>query len=251
MTPDMFEPGLNGIMERTTNLDQGSFLPPVKRKKTVKELLMLKHQKWNWSQEGNDMEYQLRCVNPETFGRDCSPCVLSPGDSPSLFPPAYPQSVHTRQHTQYPAFQEQVAPTAEAGMSLFHWQIQVEAQRVGEVSPEVLNMQDPDGDTCLHIAVAQGRRALAYVFAAEMARCGTLDMKEHNGQTALQIATVTNQHLIVHDLLTFGAQINTCDSWGRSPLHICAEKGHFFTLQVETQISDSLDTYMICFIYLY
>ncbi|XP_039998341.1 NF-kappa-B inhibitor zeta [Xiphias gladius] len=83
----------------------------------------------------------------------------------------------------------------------------------------------------LHIAVAQGRRALVYVLAGKMASCGSLDVKEHNGQTALQIAAATNQHLIVRDLLRHGAQINTRDFWGRSPLHVCAEKGHFLTLQ--------------------
>uniref|UniRef100_A0A3Q2ZM49 Nuclear factor of kappa light polypeptide gene enhancer in B-cells inhibitor, zeta n=1 Tax=Kryptolebias marmoratus TaxID=37003 RepID=A0A3Q2ZM49_KRYMA len=85
----------------------------------------------------------------------------------------------------------------------------------------------------LHIAVAQGRRALAYVLAAKMARCGSLDTKEHNGQTALQIAAATNQHLILCDLLSHSAQINIRDLWGRSPLHVCAEKGYFHSLQVK------------------
>lgn len=53
-----------------------------------------------------------------------------------------------------------------------------------------------------------------------------------NTQTALQIAAATNQHFIVHDLLVHGAQINTRDLWGRSPLHVCAEKGHYHSLQV-------------------
>lgn len=34
----------------------------------------------------------------------------------------------------------------------------------------------------LHIAVAKGRRALAYVLASKMAASGFLDLKEHNGQ---------------------------------------------------------------------
>lgn len=56
-------------------------------------------------------------------------------------------------------------------------------------------------------------------------------------QTALQIAAATNQHLIVRDLLAHGAQINTRDLWGRSPLHVCAEKGHLQSLQVRTTLS--------------
>ncbi|XP_054633876.1 NF-kappa-B inhibitor zeta isoform X2 [Dunckerocampus dactyliophorus] len=118
-----------------------------------------------------------------------------------------------------------------APLTLFHWQIQQEAQRFQGVSPEMLLKQDADGDTCLHIAAAQGRRALAYVLAAKMASWGALEMKEHNGQTALQVAAAANQHLIVHDLLVHGAHINTRDTWGRSPLHVCAEKGFYLSLQ--------------------
>ncbi|KAM6893938.1 NF-kappa-B inhibitor zeta-like [Xenentodon cancila] len=102
-------------------------------------------------------------------------------------------------------------------------------------------MQDSDGDTFLHIAVAQGRRALAYVLAAKMAECGSLDIKEQNGQTALHIAAATNQYLIVCDLLTHGANINTRDMWGRSPLHVCAKKGHFLSLEVRISSFNSLD----------
>lgn len=37
----------------------------------------------------------------------------------------------------------------------------------------------------LHIAVAQGKRALAYVLATKMAQCGSVDVKEHNGQVQI------------------------------------------------------------------
>ncbi len=53
----------------------------------------------------------------------------------------------TPQQTHHPVLQEQVSPTAEGKITLFHWQIQQETQRVGDVSPEMLNMQDADGDT--------------------------------------------------------------------------------------------------------
>lgn len=86
-----------------------------------------------------------------------------------------------------------------------------------------------------------------------MAEGGVLDLKERNGQvrsvpvlvfetsvnrvrvrvqTALQIAAATNNHLIVRDLLTHGANVNAHDLWGRSPLHVCAQKGHVLSLQV-------------------
>lgn len=40
----------------------------------------------------------------------------------------------------------------------------------------------PSSCSFLHIAVAQGRRALSYVLARKMAALHMLDIKEHNGQ---------------------------------------------------------------------
>ncbi|XP_077409790.1 NF-kappa-B inhibitor zeta isoform X2 [Vanacampus margaritifer] len=122
-------------------------------------------------------------------------------------------------------------PGPERTFTLFQWQIQQEARKYEGVAPELLNLQDGDGDTCLHIAAAQGRRALVYVLASKMADYGALEVKEHKGQTPLQIATAANQHLIVGDLLLLGANVNTADWLGRSPLHVCAEKGFHFCLQ--------------------
>lgn len=42
----------------------------------------------------------------------------------------------------------------------------------------------------LHIAVAQGRRAVSYVLARKMAALHVLDIKEHNGQVMLPLCTV-------------------------------------------------------------
>ncbi|XP_031147662.1 NF-kappa-B inhibitor zeta isoform X1 [Sander lucioperca] len=206
-------------------------------KKTVKELLMMRRQKLNCSQDDHNSVHTFKCAKSEAFPSDLSPHLLGhsgPVNSNiTNVPHASPENGHIapQEHLQNLPLQGQLAPTAEVKMTLFHWQVQREAQRIERVSPELLNMQDADGDTCLHIAVAQGRRPLAYVLATKMAQCGSLDMKEHNGQTALQIAAATNQQFIVHDLLAHGAQINTRDVWGRSPLHVCAEKGHFSSLQ--------------------
>lgn len=49
------------------------------------------------------------------------------------------------------------------------------------------------------------------------------------------MAVAANQHLIVQDLVNLGAQVNTTDCWGRTPLHVCAEKGHSQVLQVRGQ----------------
>lgn len=51
------------------------------------------------------------------------------------------------------------------------------------------------------------------------------------------MAVAANQHLIVHDLVNLGAQVNTTDCWGRTPLHVCAEKGHSQVLQVSQKTS--------------
>uniref|UniRef100_A0A8C4RK25 NFKB inhibitor zeta n=1 Tax=Erpetoichthys calabaricus TaxID=27687 RepID=A0A8C4RK25_ERPCA len=118
-----------------------------------------------------------------------------------------------------------------AGMSFFQWQIEQEERKLASMTQDQLITTDTDGDTFLHIAVAQGRRAVSYVLARKMASIGMLNVKEHNGQSALQVAVAANQHLIVQDLLSLGAQINTADRWGRTPLHVCSEKGHAQTIQ--------------------
>lgn len=55
-------------------------------------------------------------------------------------------------------------------------------------------------------------------------------------QSAFQVAVAANQHLIVQDLVSLGAQVNTTDCWGRTPLHVCAEKGHAQVLQVRSPV---------------
>ncbi|KAM5179959.1 NF-kappa-B inhibitor zeta [Mantella aurantiaca] len=119
----------------------------------------------------------------------------------------------------------------QIGKSFFHWQIEQEEKKLVNFSTEHLLAKDTDGDTCLHIAVAQGKRAMSYVLARKMADLNMLDVKEHNNQSALQVAVAANHHLIVQDLISLGAQINTTDYWGRTPLHVCAAKGYSQILQ--------------------
>ncbi|KAM4796471.1 NF-kappa-B inhibitor zeta [Rhinophrynus dorsalis] len=119
----------------------------------------------------------------------------------------------------------------QMGKSFFQWQIEQEENKIASVSQEQLLSKDSDGDTYLHISVAQGRRALSYVLARKMAALNTLDIKEHNNQSALQVAVAANQHLIVQDLISLGAQVSTTDCWGRTPIHVCAQKGYYQVLQ--------------------
>ncbi|TRY92725.1 hypothetical protein DNTS_024813 [Danionella cerebrum] len=138
-----------------------------------------------------------------------------------------PQCVEIQMNSEPSSITSSTAP-----VSFFYWQIQQEQQKLAALSPLELIQKDEDGDTFLHIAVAQGRRALAYVLARKMVTIGMLDEKEHNQQSALQICVAADHHLIAQDLLSIGAEISTADSWGRTPLHVCAEKGHTQTLQV-------------------
>nr|XP_033797202.1 NF-kappa-B inhibitor zeta isoform X2 [Geotrypetes seraphini] len=119
----------------------------------------------------------------------------------------------------------------QLGKSFFQWQIEQEENKLVNLAQDQLLYKDSDGDTFLHIAVAQGRRALSYVLGRKMAALHMLDVKEHNGQSALQVAVAANQHLIVQDLVSLGAQVNTTDCWGRTPFHVCAEKGYAQVLQ--------------------
>uniref|UniRef100_A0A9L0JDP8 NF-kappa-B inhibitor zeta n=1 Tax=Equus asinus TaxID=9793 RepID=A0A9L0JDP8_EQUAS len=121
--------------------------------------------------------------------------------------------------------------TTQLGKSFFQWQVEQEENKLANISQDQFLSKDADGDTFLHIAVAQGRRALSYVLARKMNALHMLDIKEHNGQSAFQVAVAANQHLIVQDLVNLGAQVNTTDCWGRTPLHVCAEKGHSQVLQ--------------------
>ncbi|XP_076974621.1 NF-kappa-B inhibitor zeta isoform X2 [Tamandua tetradactyla] len=121
--------------------------------------------------------------------------------------------------------------TTQLGKSFFQWQVEQEESKLANISQDQFLSKDADGDTFLHIAVAQGRRALSYVLARKMNALHMLDIKEHNGQSAFQVAVAANQHLIVQDLVNLGAQVNTTDCWGRTPVHVCAEKGHYQVLQ--------------------
>ncbi|XP_068402921.1 NF-kappa-B inhibitor zeta [Eschrichtius robustus] len=141
------------------------------------------------------------------------------GSAPLNAPPPFPNIVGNPMNT------------TQLGKSFFQWQVEQEESKLAHISQDQFLSKDADGDTFLHIAVAQGRRALSYVLARKMNALQMLDIKEHNGQSAFQVAVAANQHLIVQDLVNLGAQVNTTDCWGRTPLHVCAEKGHSQVLQ--------------------
>lgn len=94
-----------------------------------------------------------KCAKPEPLATDASPHTWDPcapvnAYAPAHFLPASPESGHGGPQQMRPrALQGAAAPAGDANMSLFQWQIKQEAQRLEGVCPELLNMQDADGDT--------------------------------------------------------------------------------------------------------
>ncbi|KAL2295782.1 hypothetical protein Nmel_017303 [Mimus melanotis] len=84
----------------------------------------------------------------------------------------------------------------------------------------------------LHKAVAQGRRALTFALAQRFASLNKINEKDAEERTALHLAAEKNQHLMVSDLISLGANVNEQDSSGKTPLHLCAENGYLRVLQV-------------------
>ncbi|KAM6211723.1 NF-kappa-B inhibitor zeta isoform 3-T3 [Sarcoramphus papa] len=85
--------------------------------------------------------------------------------------------------------------TTQLGKSFFQWQVEQEENKLANISQDQFLAKDSDGDTFLHIAVAQGRRALSYVLARKMAALHMLDIKEHNGQAIQKGAMGSNQYV--------------------------------------------------------
>ncbi|NXM57451.1 IKBZ inhibitor, partial [Illadopsis cleaveri] len=84
----------------------------------------------------------------------------------------------------------------------------------------------------LHRAVAQGRRALTFALAQRFASLNKIDEKDAEKRTALHLAAEKNQHLMVSDLISLGANVNEQDGSGKTPLHLCAEHGYLRVLEV-------------------
>lgn len=267
---DMLEPGWSDIRRgqvllRTSNNEGCHFTDPwpsAEKRTTVKNLLTMKRQRFQRLMS-HQKNYMSGAPSPQQMGNVSS---MDPSSTPlSQLNPTQvnlsPAPVHFNPvNTVYPHYLPPCAvpsneillpsqtqqPAPEGPLTLFHWQIQQQLAKLNGVSTDLLIEQDSDGDTPLHIAVAQGKRALVYALAAHMAVSDTLDIKEHNGQTALHIAVATNQYLIVCDLLQHGAQVNTRDVWGRSPLHVCVEKGHYWSLKsIFKTLSESSQCYDI------
>uniref|UniRef100_A0A672R6I4 Zgc:113279 n=1 Tax=Sinocyclocheilus grahami TaxID=75366 RepID=A0A672R6I4_SINGR len=80
--------------------------------------------------------------------------------------------------------------------------------------------------------VEEGKRSLVYVIARRMAALKKLDIKDSEGKTPLHLAAQKNQHFMVVDLVSLGANINVKDRYGKTCLHLSAENGYIRVLEV-------------------
>ncbi|NXP01915.1 IKBZ inhibitor, partial [Certhia brachydactyla] len=119
-----------------------------------------------------------------------------------------------------------------SALSFFQFQLHREENSLRNIPEEKLLAPDENGNRLLHKAVAQGRRALTFVLAQRFASFNKIDEKDAEERTALHLAAEKNQHLMVSDLISLGANVNEQDSSGKTPLHLCAENGYLRVLEV-------------------
>ncbi|NXI16804.1 IKBZ inhibitor, partial [Irena cyanogastra] len=119
-----------------------------------------------------------------------------------------------------------------SALSFFQFQLHREEILLRNIPEEKLLAPDENGNRLLHKAVAQGRRALTFALAQRFASLNKIDEKDAEKRTALHLAAEKNQHLMVSDLISLGANVNEQDSSGKTPLHLCAESGYLRVLEV-------------------
>ncbi|NXG43992.1 IKBZ inhibitor, partial [Psilopogon haemacephalus] len=119
-----------------------------------------------------------------------------------------------------------------SAISFFQFQLHREENLLRNIPEDKLLAPDENGNRLLHKAVAQGRRALTYALAQRFAALNKINEKDAEKRTALHIAAEKNQHLMVSDLISLGANVNEQDSSGKTPLHLCAENGYLRVLEV-------------------
>ncbi|NXM73427.1 IKBZ inhibitor, partial [Serilophus lunatus] len=119
-----------------------------------------------------------------------------------------------------------------SAISFFQFQLHREESLLRNIPADKLLAPDENGNRLLHKAVAQGRRALTYALAQRFAALNKIDEKDAEERTALHLAAEKNQHLMVSDLISLGANVNEQDSSGKTPLHLCAENGYLRVLEV-------------------
>ncbi|NXA38998.1 IKBZ inhibitor, partial [Eudromia elegans] len=187
------------------------------------------------SEEASSCWMQDVCTSPQKdvlrlSAWTTSPCCNSSESCPEEFPGANTGSPDFEGHLKalpIPFTQQDLS-----AISFFQFQLHREESLVRNISSDKLLAPDQNGNRLLHKAVSQGRRALTYVLARRFASLNKIDEKDAEKRTALHLAAEKNQHLMVSDLISLGANVNEQDSLGKTPLHLCAENGYLQVLEV-------------------
>ncbi|KAK2881195.1 hypothetical protein Q8A67_018463 [Cirrhinus molitorella] len=174
--------------------------------------------------------------NDDLYGMSCSPAnsceyqVPSPQESFNTSPNPEVCEVASQKVTYSPWPHSQHEEWS--GMTFFWTQLEREENLLKEISDQELLAVDENGRILLHRVVEEGKRSLVYVIARRMAALKKLDIKDSEGKTPLHLAAQKNQHFMVADLVSLGANINVKDQYGKTCLHLSAENGYIRILEV-------------------
>ncbi|XP_068687143.1 B-cell lymphoma 3 protein-like [Montipora foliosa] len=101
-------------------------------------------------------------------------------------------------------------------------------------------LQDEDGDTPLHIAIAHGNSQLTE-YLIDLMQCMTLDIYNNLKQTPLHLAVITGQAQIVGKLVSAGANGNMPDRNGHTPCHLACQRSYVDCLKKLVMVTNGVD----------
>ncbi|CAL1586085.1 unnamed protein product [Knipowitschia caucasica] len=92
-----------------------------------------------------------------------------------------------------------------------------------------------DGDTLLHLAIIHEAQEHVLEMIKQSHNHPFLNVQNHQRQTALHLAVITEQPQLVERLLKAGADPRLADNSGNTALHIACKKGSLASFSVITQ----------------
>ena len=99
--------------------------------------------------------------------------------------------------------------------------------------------RNSDGDTLLMKAIIHQRQDIALTILNQLTSLASLKVRNNCGQTALHLAVVTNNPVLVRKIVTRGAEIEVFDKQGFTPLHLACKYGYGSIVLALTTAIDS------------